>query len=57
MSSSEDPTITIRYPTMHQYSVALALHDNKVYTMVSDVPDDDTYQLQHNLYVYDINSN
>ena len=36
------------------YSASVALHDNKVYTMAGDAPDDDTY---HNFYVYDINGN
>ena len=36
------------------YSASVALHDNKVYTMAGDAPDDDTYDY---VYVYDINSN
>ena len=37
------------------YYASVALHDNKVYTMAGDAPDDDTYNYIH--YVYDINSN
>ena len=36
------------------YSASVALHDDKVYTMAGNAPDDDTY---HYVYVYDINSN
>ena len=36
------------------YHASVALHDNKVYTMVGDAPDYDTYDY---VYVYDINSN
>ena len=36
------------------YSASVALHDNKVYTMAGDAPDDDTYDY---VYVYDINNN
>ena len=36
------------------YNASVALHDNKVYTMASDAPDDDTYDY---VYVYDINGN
>ena len=36
------------------YVASVALHDNKVYTMAGNAPDDDTYQY---VYVYDINSN
>ena len=36
------------------YYASVALHDNKVYTMAGDAPDDDTYNY---VYVYDINGN
>ena len=36
------------------YHASVALHDNKVYTMAGDAPDNDT---NHHVYVYDINSN
>ena len=36
------------------YSASVALHDNKVYTMAGDAPDNDTYRY---VYVYDINGN
>ena len=36
------------------YEASVALHDNKVYTMAGDAPDNDTYRY---VYVYDINGN
>ena len=36
------------------YHASVALHDNKVYTMAGDAPDDDTRRY---VYVYDINGN